>query len=187
MSFNWFDVALALLILMSGIAGFRSGLARVVLGIIASVAGLIAGFWCYRIVAVKLSPFISSTIAADIAGFFIIFIGVMILGGVIAAILSRIFQRIGLSRFNQLLGGVAGLIRGALVVAVLATILIAFAPKPTPEFIENSRVLPYASQVAAALANLAPRELKDSFVEQLQNLKELWSEPASSHGQGQIA
>jgi membrane protein required for colicin V production len=186
MTFNWFDVGLAVLIVISGIAGFRSGLIRVIVGILATIVGLIAGFWCYRMVAVKLAPFIDSTVAADIIGFFIIFVGAIVLGALMAAILSRLFRRIGLSWINQLLGGVAGLIRGALVVAILATILIAFSPRPTPAFIENSRVLPYASEVAAALADLAPRELKDSFIEQLKNLKELWSEPGS-HAQGQIA
>lgn len=187
MTFNWFDVVLALLILMSGIAGLRSGLARVIVGIAATIAGLIAGFWCYRIVAVKLTPFIHSTEIADFLGFFIIFLAVVILGAIVAAILSRIFQWIGLSWFNHFLGGVAGLFRGALVVAVLAIILIAFSPSPTPAFIQNSRMLPYASQFAVALAELAPRELKDSFIQQWQNLKAIWAEPSSSPRQGQIA
>ncbi|MBV8553503.1 MAG: CvpA family protein [Acidobacteriaceae bacterium] len=179
MSFNWFDLALGFLILMSGISGLRSGLARVVVGLIAMIAGIIAGFWCYRLVAAKLTPYISSVTAANILGFFAIFLAVVLLGSLVAALLSRIFRWIGLSWFNHFLGGVAGLLRGVLVVAVLANILIAFSPSPAPSYLENSRVLPYASQVAATLVEIAPRELKDSFTQQWGKLKQLWSEPAA--------
>jgi hypothetical protein len=35
-------------------------------------------------------------------------------------------------------------------------------------------MLPYASHVAAALAEMAPRDLKDSFFQEWQNLKQFW-------------
>ena len=58
--FNWFDVVLAIVILASAAAGLRTGFARVVVGFAATVAGFLAGFWCYRLVAVKLQPWIAS-------------------------------------------------------------------------------------------------------------------------------
>jgi membrane protein required for colicin V production len=188
MSFNWFDVVLALLILLSGIAGLRSGLARVVVGLIATIIGFIAGFWCYGIVAAKLLPIIHSPIAANILGFLAIFLAVVLIGSLIAALLSSIFRWVGLSWFDHFLGAVAGLVRGALIVAIIANVLIAFSPSPAPSFLQGSRVLPYASEVAATLAQLAPRELRDSFTQQWENLKQLWSVPAASpEHQGQVA
>jgi len=56
--------------------------------------------------------------------------------------------------------------------AVLASVLVAFAPSPTPLYLRNSRVLPYASNVAAVLAEMAPQQLKDSFFQQMQNLEQ---------------
>ena len=187
MTFNWFDVVLALMIMFSGIAGLRSGLARVVVGLAATMTGLIAGFWCYRIVAAKISPFISSSTTADVLGFLAIFLAVTVLGALIAAVLSRIFAWIGLSWFNHFLGGLAGLVRGALIVAIVANILIAFSPSPAPSFLEQSRVLPYASRVAAGLAEFAPRELRDSFTQQWESLKQRWAVPEPARAHGQIA
>src|SRR5690242_4995575 len=112
MPFNWFDIVLALIILLSAFTGLRSGLARVVVGIAATIVGLVAGFWCYRIVAAKLLPYVKTEPIADILGFLAIFIGVLILGSLISAILSKLFQWIGLSWFNHFLGGVAGFLRG---------------------------------------------------------------------------
>ncbi len=170
--FNWFDIVLAIVILASAAAGLRTGFARVVVGFAATVFGLLAGFWCYRLVSVKLQPWISSSSIANIAGFLIIFVGISIAGALLAALLSRLLKWVGLSWFNHLLGGLAGFLRGIFLVAVLASVLVAFAPSPTPQYLRTSRVLPYASDVAVILAELAPRQLKDSFAQQMQNLKQ---------------
>jgi membrane protein required for colicin V production len=169
---NWFDLALALIIVVSAISGLRTGLARVVIGLVSTVVGFMLGFWCYRMVAVKIEPFVHNNSLANTLGFLAIFVGVAAAGALVAALLSSIFKWVGLSWFNYLLGGAAGLFRGALVVAVMANILVAFAPSPTPVFLQQSFVLPYANQVASVLAQMAPQELKDSFEQQMQNLKQ---------------
>lgn len=180
---NWFDVSLVLIIMWSAITGLRSGLARVVIGVVATIAGLMAGFWCYRLLAEKLMPWVKTPTVANILGFLFIFVGVMILGALISSVLSRFFHWIGLSWFNHLLGGVAGFFRGALMIAALVDILVAFSPSPTPTFLEHSRVLPYASEVASWLVDMAPRPLKDAFDEQMQNLRRLWAQPPDQHSQ----
>lgn len=181
-SFNWLDVVLVLLIVASAAAGLRTGFARVIIGLVATVAGIIAGFWCYRVVAGQLLAWTRlDERLANVFGFLIVFVGVLIVGSLLATVLARLFRWMGLSWFDHLLGGVAGFVRGVLVIAVLADVFVAFAPSPVPAFLQSSRVLPYASELGVALAQLAPRELKDSFNQQLENLKQLWSAPASRH------
>lgn len=174
MPLNWFDIALIVVILWSAIAGLRAGFARVVVGLAATLAGLIAGFWFYRLVAAKLAPFVRTPAIADLLGFFAIFLGVMILGALLAAMLARFFHWIGLSWIDHLLGGAAGLVRGILVIAAFVAVLVAYAPSPMPRFIESSRVLPYVSEVSLWLSDLAPHELKEAVREQMENLEELW-------------
>jgi membrane protein required for colicin V production len=171
-NFNWFDIFLLLIVAVSIITGWHAGLARVAIGLAATIAGFMAGFWCYRLVGAKLQPWIASETTADVIGFFLIFFGVVILGSLLAAGLSRLLKWVGLSWFNLLLGGVAGFFRGALMVAVLADIIVAFAPSPMPHYLQTSRVLPYANEVAALLAELAPQQLKDSFLQQWENLRQ---------------
>ena len=174
-SLNWLDILLGIIIICSAVAGLRAGFTRVVIGLLATVVGLLAGFWCYRLVGEQLSPWISRPAVANAVGFFLIFFGVALLGSIVAALLSRMLRWVGLSWFNYLLGGVAGFARGALVVAVLANILVAFAPSPVPSYLRNSRVLPYADGVASVLVQFAPRQLKDSFSQQMENLKQIWA------------
>lgn len=183
MSFNWFDIVLILIMLWSVLSGLRAGLARVVIGFIATIVGLLAGFWFYRLMATKLIPWVKTVTAADILGFLIIFVGVLILGSIISGLLSRLFNWIGLSGFNHFLGGIAGLFRGALIIAALVDVLVAFSPSPTPSFLNNSRVLPYTIQISSWLVDVAPRELRDAFTEQMDNLKQLWAPPKDHHSQ----
>ena len=117
MSLNWFDVVLILTMLWSSLAGLRAGFARVVVGFIAAMCGLVAGFWFYRLMAARLMPWVKTVAVADILAFLIIFFAVLILGSVVSTVLSRLFNWIGLSWFNRFLGGIAGVFRGALVIA----------------------------------------------------------------------
>jgi len=172
---NWLDIFLAIIVIASAVAGLRAGFTRVVIGLTATVVGLLAGFWCYRLVGEQLHPWISSQPVANGLGFFLIFFGVAILGSLVAALLSRMLKWVGLSWFNYLMGGLAGFARGALVVAVLADVLVAFAPSPLPGYLRTSRVLPYANGVASVLAEFAPQQLKDSFSHQMDNLKQIWA------------
>ncbi|MBV9300919.1 MAG: CvpA family protein [Acidobacteriaceae bacterium] len=180
-AFNWFDVVLILIMLWSALAGLRAGFARVIVHLIATIVGLVAGFWFYRMLAAELIPWVKNITAANIMAFLIIFVGVLIIGSLVSALLSRLFRWVGLSWFNHVLGGAAGVIRGALVIAVLVDVMIAFSPSPTPAFLDNSRVLPYTLQISSWIVDLAPRELKDAFTEQMKNLKQFWAPQQDGH------
>ena len=182
--FNWFDLFLVLMLFSSALAGLRTGFARVVIGFIAAVFGFLAAFWCYRIVSVNIAPWVSRPALADALGFFLVFIGVLILGSVVGLILSKLLKWVGLSWFNHLLGGAAGLARGVLVIAVMVSAIVAFSPSPPPGFLDRSKLLPYALEVSSWLAATAPRELKDAFDAQMKTLKRAWvSRPGREDGQ----
>jgi hypothetical protein len=61
------------------------------------------------------------------------------------------------------------------VIAALVDVMIAFAPSPTPAFIDKSRILPYTLELSSWVVALAPRELRDAFTEQMNNLKQFWA------------
>jgi membrane protein required for colicin V production len=174
--FNWFDLVLLLVLIGSVAAGLKAGFTRVVIHLFATVVGLLAGFWCYRLVGEKLLPSLNNNVrVANLLGFLIIFVGVMLIGSLISALLSRIFRWFGLSWFNHLLGGFAGVLRGAIIITVLVDMLVAFTPPPPPAYLDNSRILPYTNEFAGWLIDMAPRELKDAFDRQMNHIRELWT------------
>jgi membrane protein required for colicin V production len=173
-TFTWVDVALMLIILWSVAVGVRAGLARVLVGFCATIAAFLVGFWFYPMVAAKLAPWIANKTLANFFGFIILFIGVLLVGSLVSALLSKLFEWVGLSWFNRVLGGAAGFIRGILIVAVMVDVLVAFAPSPTPQMLQRSVVVPYVSSVAAWLIDMAPYSLKAAFDQEMENLKQYW-------------
>jgi membrane protein required for colicin V production len=176
MTYNWFDISLLLLLLFSVISGLRSGFARVTIGLVSTLAGLLLALWSYRIPAAWFRPYVSSDTIANVIGFLLIFVAVSVFGALVAAALATLFKWIGLSWFDHLLGGAVGFVRGALVIAALVAALVAFAPSPTPAFLNESRILPYAQHIAYMVIAAAPRDVKDAFDKQLDDIKHYWQE-----------
>ncbi|MBV9267870.1 MAG: CvpA family protein [Acidobacteriaceae bacterium] len=172
---NWFDIVIIAILVSSALSGLRSGLARVVVGLIATIVGFLAGFWSYGLVGFKLAPYVHSTGAANFLGFLAVFCGTLLIGALVGAILSRLLRWVGLSWLNHAMGGLAGIVRGVLLIAIMVSALVAFTPSPPPDFLNNSRLLPYASQISTWLADAAPKDLKDAFDAQMKSIRRLWT------------
>jgi uncharacterized membrane protein required for colicin V production len=87
-----------------------------------------------------------------------------------------VFKWTGLSWIDRILGGAFGLVRGSLVAAAFVAILLAFNPRPTPNWMVGSAVLPYAVGVADLASGLAPRAIKDAFAKSLGEVREAWAD-----------
>jgi len=97
-------------------------------------------------------------------------------GALIGKILSKLFKWTGLSWLDRLMGAMFGLVRGALVAVAFIAVLLAFIPKPTPNWMVNSTVLPYAIDASNTLAALAPNTIKDAFRESVREIRKIWDE-----------
>lgn len=176
---NLFDIGLIGIVALSCLSGLRTGLTRVVVHLASMLIALLAAFWCYGIVAAKLTPWISTPLVAQIAGFCIIFFGITVLGSILGAILAKLFEGIGLGWLDHLLGGAVGFLRGAILAAAAVAVVMAFTPLPTPEYLTDSKVAPYATAVSGAITEFAPKPLRDGFVLQMEKLKQLWMKQPS--------
>jgi membrane protein required for colicin V production len=175
---NWLDIVLFLILLLSTVSAFRKGFSREVIGIAAAIIGLIGGIWFYGLAGSFLLPYVSSPQIANFIGFFIVFMGCVVLGFLVNAIVRRFVKTVGLSWFDRLLGAVFGLVRGTLIGVAVITALVAFAPAvaadSAPVAVAESRIAPYVISGANFLVAMAPRELKDSFHSRYAQLKSFW-------------
>lgn len=133
------------------------------------IAGLVFGYllaaWEYYRVAGWFTPYVNSPWLADIAGFLIIFIGVLILAGIAGRITRWAVKEAGLSIFDRILGGVLGLLKGCLVVAVVLMGMAAFTPTST--WLQGSELAPYFLVVGRAAIWVAPSSLRARFYQGL--------------------
>jgi membrane protein required for colicin V production len=116
-------------------------------------------------VARWLETFLKNTWLAEILGFLIIFIAVGLVFGIAARIVRWVMKHSGLSGFDRFLGGVLGLVKGGLMVAVILMGMTAFTP--TSKLLANSQLAPYFLVFGRAAIWLAPSELRVRFYQGL--------------------
>jgi membrane protein required for colicin V production len=173
---NWLDFVLILILGISAVCGLAKGFARLVIGLLATVAGFLCGLWFYGSAAGFLLPYVSHKGIANFIGFFLIFLGVVLLGTLAGQLLGLLLKWVGLSWLNRLMGGVFGLLRGLVFAIALVLALLAFSPNPPPRSVVQSRIAPYLIDAAHICANLAPREVRDRAAQSYEEVKEAWTE-----------
>jgi membrane protein required for colicin V production len=181
---NWIDLILVLVVGLSVASGLGGGFARVGVGFIAAIVGIFVGFWTYGLVASYVLDYVSSRQVANLIGFFVVFFGVVILGAIVGSILARFFKWVGLSWFDRLLGGAFGVVRGFVVAAAMAAVLLAFAPSPPPRSVVDSRLLPYVVDVAGVMAAMTPHDIRDGFHDAKEKAQKAWAERRTAREPG---
>jgi membrane protein required for colicin V production len=166
---DWAIVAVVVFsILMAAVQGFFYE--------VFSLAGVIMGYlfaaWGYGTVAAWYRPYVSSPWVADIAGFLTIFLVMVLLGSIAGRIVRWTVSGVGLRWFDRLLGAAFGLLRGVLVVTVLALGFAAFTPQA--RMLAESEIAPYLLVLGRGASWLAPFHVRQQFrmgVETLQKLR----------------
>ncbi|MGE5647261.1 MAG: CvpA family protein [Acidobacteriota bacterium] len=176
MNFNWLDVVLALILAASIVRGLVKGLARTGIGLASVVVGVLCGLWFYGVVGGQMRDYISSRPLANLAGFLVIFTFVVVLGWLLGMLLERLLKLVHLSWLNRLLGGAFGAVRGVLLCTVIVFVLMAFAIKPPPRAVAESRLAPYVMGAARVMAYAAPHDVRASFHGSYDKLKGAWKE-----------
>ena len=165
------DWIILIVILVSVAQAASSGFFQEACGIAGLVFGYLLAAWQYHRLAERFSPYLSnSPWLGDIAGFLVIFLAVMILAGIAGRIARWIMKETGLSFFDRFLGGVLGLLRGCLIVAVVLVGLAAFTP--TSRMLAGSEWAPYFLVVGRAAIWVAPSELRGRFYQGLDLLRQ---------------
>jgi membrane protein required for colicin V production len=174
---NLLDLLLVVIVGVSIATGFMAGFARVGVGFIASVSGLLFGFWYYSVPAAWIRDhWTMSASAANMLGFFVVFLAFLSAGAMIGKLLSKLFKWSGLNWLDRLLGGAFGLVRGALLAVITVAVIMAFTPKPLPTWMTGSEVLPYVLDASNLCSNLAPAAVKDAFRDSMFEIRKLWEE-----------
>lgn len=160
---DWIIVAV---ILLSVAQAASVGFFQEAFGIAGLVFGYVFAAWQYHRFAEHFAPYVNSPWLGDIAGFLIIFFAVMILAGIAGRICHWIVKSAGLSFLDRVLGGVLGLVRGALLVAIVLVGMTAFTP--ASKWLDDSITAPYFLVAGRAAIWLAPSDLRVRFYQGLQ-------------------
>jgi len=178
---NWLDFVFVILLAVYAFQGLAQGFSRIAVGLVATIAGLLIASWSYDLPAAWLLPYVSSKAVANVLGFVLIFVLLQLLGALAGLLLAKVFKWTGLGWLDRLLGFAFGAVKAVVVGIILVLVLTAFPIKPVPDSVAKSEVAPYLIDAAHALTYLAPRDLRDSFRETYDRVRDLWRKEVHGH------
>jgi membrane protein required for colicin V production len=123
---SWLDIVVIILLIISLIGGFATGLIKSLFSLIGLVVGVVLAGHYYAAFAGNLG-FISNPSAARIVAFAIIFVVVMIIAAILGILFTKLVSAILLGWLNRLLGAIFGLILGAIFISAILAIWVKYA------------------------------------------------------------
>src|SRR5467141_3604988 len=160
---NIADWSILGVIVLSVVMAIMEGFFHQAFGLVGLVVGYLLAAWQYHRVAERFAPQLKSPWLGEIVAFVAIFLAVVMLAGIAGRITRWVMKEAGLSLFDRILGGMLGLLKGALFVSVILMGMTAFTP--TSKWLEGSELAPYFLVVGRAAIWLAPSQLRARFYE----------------------
>lgn len=156
---NWADYVILAILFISVLIGLARGLISEVLSLVIWVAA----FWVAWTFGPSLAHYFEGSVSLPSArvaiGYGLCFITVLLVGGLIRFLISRLVASTGLGGTDRLLGMLFGLARGALIVSLVVFVL-GFTPLPNDPWWRESTMLPQFRGVAEWLGQQVPENVR---------------------------
>jgi len=157
---NWIDFFFIALIVISGLISLYRGFVREVFSVLTWVVAIWVGIRFASAAAAYLPAALSDeTLRLGIA-FAVLFILVLIVGGVIGIVATRLVRGTGLTGTDRSLGIVFGLLRGILIVALLV-FLASLTLVPEESWWRESRLVPEFERIVGWVLDQVPESIQD--------------------------
>jgi len=136
------DTAIVVVLVVSGALGLYWGFIRQVLSVVGLIAGLVLAGRYGGMIADWLSSFISSAMATQAIGFVLVLVAVSATASLLATLLRRFVGLLFLGWLDHLIGGVLGVVQGALACTIILIVVAAFSSETWLEALIASRFAP---------------------------------------------
>ncbi len=161
-------------VFVSALLAASQGFFYEVISLAGTVIAYLVASWQYHRVADAISPHVNARWIADLSGFLMLFLAIVLLAGIVARLVRLVLREAGLSWFDRTLGALFGVVRGALIVAIVLMVMTAF--EPGSRLLARSELAPYFLVAGRAAIWLAPAEFRARFYQGLDLLRNARSE-----------
>lgn len=155
--FQWLDVILVVIMLISALLAMTRGLTREMLSIMSWALAALAALFIYPLYRDTVRQWIEPDILADGVLIVTVFVLVLITVSLITVRLSNRVLDSRIGAVDSTLGFLFGLVRGLILVVIAYELLIAITPKETlPSWVTQARSLPVIESTGKAIISLLP-------------------------------
>lgn len=174
MAMNGFDIALLVFMCVLVVIGLIKGLVRILVGLAALVTAFVAACFYHRPLADLMSSLSLPEGVLRLISYALIFIGVMLLGGVAAWFLRKLLKAAMLNWVDRLAGAALGLVAALLTAALLVLPVVAYVPAGA-ELLNASILAPYVAAVADLASHVVPDDLAERYKKGIGTIRDRWS------------
>lgn len=169
MHWDWVDITIIVIIGLSVLTGVFRGFVKELVALCAWVLAIGLGIKYAQAFDPWLKSYIQEQSVRTGAGFVIILLGTLLVGGIVNTILSFILRRSGLNGTDRTLGMVFGFVRGVFIVALLM-VAVKMTSLPYKEYEKKSVLYSYFDPVVVLIYEHLPDFIKQvKTVDQIEN------------------
>lgn len=158
----WIDFAILGIVALSAVVSVIRGFVREAL----SLAAWIASFWVALTfteeLAVMFTDYISVPSLRLVTAFAILFLVTLLITSLVAYMASQLVRKTGLTGTDRMLGVIFGLIRGAVIIAILV-LLAGLTPMPHDPWWKESIFIVHFQEMALWLRGFLPPDIAQNF------------------------
>ena len=163
---NELDYAIIIVVLVSlAICAWRGAIREII-----NIGGWVVAFILAHAFSASLAPYFADWMAEpvyrQVVAWIVIFVAVLIFAALLASLLSELVRKLGLSGLDRLLGAAIGVLRGVLVVVVLA-LAAGMTKFPQSALWKNATLTPPIEVVALYARALLPQNLASRILYRL--------------------
>lgn len=167
------DIVFCVILGFLALRGIWRGLVREV----ASILGLLLGFFVANTYHAEAVPYLEKWLAASglasLAAYLGLFLGTVAAVFIVATLIRKILRVIMLGWLDRIGGGALGLLKGTLMCSIIVLALTAFLPSKS-ELLLESRIVPHINSFNTFLAEALPQDMRENFFKRSQELKKEW-------------
>ena len=168
---SYLDLAVIIIVLVSGMLALLRGFTREVLAILSWVAAAVAAYYLHPVAMPYIKPYISKEEIALVASVAAVFFVALILVSIFTVKLSDIILDSKIGALDRTLGFVFGAVRGALLAVVAFVFYSWLVPDANqPDWVRNARAKPLLQAGGEKLRELLPEDI-DSIVAKIKAKK----------------
>jgi membrane protein required for colicin V production len=160
MDVNYIDITIVVIILVTALIGLMRGLVWMAIFLATWTAAILLALKFKDQLATALPIKLENEVMQTGLAALLIFLGVLIAGAIINAILHRIIKSVGLGTFDSILGTGLGILLGALAVTLL-TMLLGLTELPKQDAWNQSKLIPKFQNIATWIKTKIPEDLNE--------------------------
>jgi membrane protein required for colicin V production len=170
---NLLDLGIIVILVLVGLRGYYRGLLQEISVIFGLVIGLIFAAHYYLRLAQLLSQWVHTPLYSRIISFLVILVLAYWLIRLAGNLLHRFLSFVFLGSLDRILGGAFGVLKGAVILGFLLTIVTLSVPKDS-KLLQESITAPYLKMIYNQALVLLPPEFKQQVKERALKFEREW-------------